>query len=62
MHKTVIIADEAHRLNVDTRKKLKKSDEDNIRNWETAVQSAINAKSNKSIAIHLFYWIMINVL
>ena len=45
-HKTVIIADEAHRLNVDTRKKLKKSDEDNIRNWETAVQSAINAKSN----------------
>jgi type III restriction enzyme len=40
----VVIADEAHRLNVDTRKKLKKTDEEDIRNWETAVQSAIYAR------------------
>lgn len=43
---TVIIADEAHRLNVDTRKKLNKTDEEEIKNWETAVISAINANSN----------------
>ena len=40
----VVIADEAHRLNVDTRKKLKKTEEEDIRNWETAVQSAIYAR------------------
>lgn len=40
----VVIADEAHRLNVDTRKKLKKSDEDDVRNWETAVSTAIHAR------------------
>ncbi len=39
----VIIADEAHRLNVDTRSKSKK-DQDEILNWETAVMSAINAR------------------
>ncbi len=32
------------RLNVDTRKKLKKTEEEDIRNWETAVQSAIYAR------------------
>ena len=36
----VVIADEAHRLNVDTRKKLKKTEEEDIRNWETAVQAS----------------------
>lgn len=40
----VVIADEAHRLNVDTRKKLKKDEEVDIRNWETAVKSAIEAR------------------
>ena len=40
----VVIADEAHRLNVDTRKKLKKTDEEDIRNWETAVKSAIYSR------------------
>lgn len=39
----VVIADEAHRLNVDTRSKNKKDIEE-ILNWETAVLSAINAR------------------
>lgn len=39
----VIIADEAHRLNVDTRSKNKK-DQEEILNWETAVMSAIKAR------------------
>jgi type III restriction enzyme len=39
----VILADEAHRLNVDTRSKTKK-DQEEILNWETAVLSAINAR------------------
>lgn len=39
----VVIADEAHRLNVDTRSKNKKDIEE-ILNWETAVMSAINAR------------------
>lgn len=39
----VIIADEAHRLNVDTRSK-KKRDVEEVRNWETAVMSALNAR------------------
>lgn len=39
----VIIADEAHRLNVDTRRKSKK-DQEEILNWETAVMSAIKAR------------------
>lgn len=37
---TVIIADEAHRLNVDTRKKTEVNDENN---WEKAVQSVLHA-------------------
>lgn len=37
---TVIIADEAHRLNVDTRKKTEVKDENN---WEKAVQSVLHA-------------------
>lgn len=37
---TVIIADEAHRLNVDTRKKTEVADENN---WEKAVQSVLHA-------------------
>lgn len=39
----VVIADEAHRLNVDTRSKNKKDIEE-ILNWETAVMSAIKAR------------------
>lgn len=39
----VVIADEAHRLNVDTRSKNKKDIEE-ILNWETAVLSAVNAR------------------
>jgi type III restriction enzyme len=39
----VIIADEAHRLNVDTRSKSKK-DLEEILNWETAVMSAVKAR------------------
>ena len=39
----VVIADEAHRLNVDTRSKNKKDIEE-LLNWETAVMSAINAR------------------
>lgn len=45
-NKVVVIADEAHRLNVDTRKKLKKNEEEDIRNWETAVRSAIDARKD----------------
>ncbi|BAW80713.1 type III site-specific deoxyribonuclease [Candidatus Nitrosoglobus terrae] len=41
-HHTVIIADEAHRLNVDTRSK-NKTDCEEARNWETAVISTVNA-------------------
>jgi len=41
----VIIADEAHRLNVDTRSK-KKKDVEEVKNWETAVMSAINANDD----------------
>lgn len=37
---TVIIADEAHRLNVDTKKKTEVADENN---WEKAVQSVLHA-------------------
>lgn len=37
---TIIIADEAHRLNVDTRKKSERDDENN---WEKSVQSVLNA-------------------
>ena len=40
---SVIIADEAHRLNVSTRKKLTKSDKADIQNWETSVQSVLHA-------------------
>lgn len=39
----VVIADEAHRLNVDTRSK-KKSDQEEILNWESAVMKAINSR------------------
>ncbi len=39
----VVIADEAHRLNVDTRSK-KKADVEEVRNWETAVLSAVKAR------------------
>ncbi|PNP97849.1 DEAD/DEAH box helicase family protein [Moraxella sp. RCAD0137] len=37
---TIIIADEAHRLNVNTKKKTEVADENN---WETAVQSVLHA-------------------
>ncbi|OOR85307.1 DEAD/DEAH box helicase family protein [Moraxella canis] len=39
-HDTIIIADEAHRLNVNTKKKTEVTDENN---WETAVQSVLHA-------------------
>ncbi len=39
----VLIADEAHRLNVDTRSK-KKKDKEEAENWESAVMSAIKAR------------------
>lgn len=42
-NKVVIIADEAHRLNVHTKKRLNQSEKKEIQNWETAVNSAINA-------------------
>ncbi len=44
----VIIADEAHRLNVDTRSKNKK-DQEEILNWETAVMSAIKAREENML-------------
>lgn len=44
----VVIADEAHRLNVDTRSK-KKKDLEEILNWETAVMSAINARQENML-------------
>lgn len=44
----VIIADEAHRLNVDTRSKSKK-DQEEILNWETAVMSAIKAREENML-------------
>ena len=42
-HNFVIIADEAHRLNVDTRSK-NKAITDEKRSWENAVMSAVNAR------------------
>lgn len=44
----VVIADEAHRLNVDTRSKNKK-DQEEILNWETAVMSAIRAREENML-------------
>lgn len=44
----VVIADEAHRLNVDTRSKNKKDIEE-ILNWETAVMSAIRAREENML-------------
>lgn len=44
----VIIADEAHRLNVDTRSK-KKTDQEEILNWESAVMKAINAREGNML-------------
>lgn len=40
---TIIIADEAHHLNVNTKKKSDIADE---KNWETAVQSVLHANAN----------------
>lgn len=42
-NRTVIIADEAHRLNVDTKKNRTKSEDEEVQNWETAVQLALKA-------------------
>ncbi|MFZ1301819.1 MAG: DEAD/DEAH box helicase family protein [Candidatus Microsaccharimonas sp.] len=44
----VIIADEAHRLNVDTRSK-NKTEREEAHNWETAVMSAINAREENML-------------
>ena len=47
-NEVVIIADEAHRLNVDTRSK-KKKDQEEILNWETAVLTAVNARQENML-------------
>lgn len=44
----VMIADEAHRLNVDTRSKNKKDIEE-VKNWETAVMTAIRAREENML-------------
>ncbi|MBQ8156494.1 DEAD/DEAH box helicase family protein [Candidatus Saccharibacteria bacterium] len=44
----VVIADEAHRLNVDTRSK-KKADQEEILNWESAVMKAIHAREGNML-------------
>lgn len=48
-NKTVIIADEAHRLNVDTKKKLNKTEQQDAQNWEGAVQLALNANDKNML-------------
>ena len=47
-NKIVIIADEAHRLNVDTRSN-KKSDQEEILNWESVVMKAVNARKDNML-------------
>jgi type III restriction enzyme len=44
----VILADEAHSLNVETRKKTK-SEADEVKNWETAVLSAVKAREENML-------------
>lgn len=44
----VIIADEAHRLNVDTRK-ASKTEKEEILNWENAVMSAVRAREENML-------------
>ncbi|MDR1942093.1 MAG: DEAD/DEAH box helicase family protein [Endomicrobium sp.] len=44
----VIIADEAHRLNVDTRAK-NKTEKEEVENWENAVQSCINLRQDNML-------------
>ena len=45
-YKTIIIADEAHRLNVDTRKK---KDIDDKKNWEMSVVDMLNAREDNML-------------
>lgn len=47
-HDIVVIADEAHRLNVDTRSK-KKIDQEEILNWESAVMKAVHAREGNML-------------
>lgn len=47
-HDIVVIADEAHRLNVDTRRRTK-ADEEDILNWESAVMKAIHAREGNML-------------
>lgn len=47
-NKTVIIADEAHHLNANTKSK-KKSEADEARNWESVVDEAITANKNNML-------------
>ena len=47
-NKVVIIADEAHHLNVDTRSK-KKSEAEEAENWETVVNSAVHANTDNML-------------
>jgi type III restriction enzyme len=49
----VIIADEAHRLNVDTRSK-NKTDIEEVRNWETAVMSAVKSREENLLIEYTF--------
>ncbi|ELA08233.1 Type III site-specific deoxyribonuclease [Moraxella macacae 0408225] len=44
-NRTVLIADEAHHLNIETKKKRKESENKEINNWENATQSILNANS-----------------
>jgi len=45
-HDVVVIADEAHRLNVETRSNKTKSEKEEVLNWESAVHGAIGARQN----------------
>ena len=45
----VIIADEAHRLNVETRSNRTKTEEEEVLNWESAVMGAVNARPNSML-------------
>lgn len=45
----VIIADEAHRLNVETRKTKSATEEEEVLNWESAVMGAISARPSNML-------------
>ena len=45
----VVIADEAHRLNVETRSNKTKAEKEEVLNWESAVHGAIGARENNML-------------